>query len=496
MKPINIFSLLQAKATLSDENYNIYKKYYGFNIKKAEINDLEKLANTLRGVNTHIGSFNNFYVGYKIPQIGKEFDLLRFGQQSIIDIEIKSIYDPEKVRMQLQQNLHYLGFTGLYIYACTFVSSTGEVYTLANGDQLSKVNPDSLAEIITNHVHDERVEPDALFKPSDYLVSPFNSTDKFIKQKYFLTQQQKEIKNLIMNAVGSKHGPLFVGISGSAGTGKTLLTYDIARRFKDDGLNILLIHCGQLNQGHYALIEDGWNICQIKDYPLSDLIQIDAIIIDEAQRIRHEQFDSLVSHVTLRGCILIFSFDASQTLSKKESNDDIAGKIGAIASEFSYKLSTKIRTNKEISDFTTLLFNSRDTAKMNKSENIQINYFNNLGDAKAYLYGLNDSGWEVLRFTPSQFNREHHQKYYPFCVKTSHEVIGQEFDSVAIAVDNFFKYNDNGDLSYSGNAYYESAKMLFQNITRARRRLNLVIIDNQEVLHRCLSILDQANSKL
>jgi hypothetical protein len=488
MKPINIFSLLQAKATLSDEYFNIYEKYYGFNIKNAEINDLVKLANTLRSVNTHIGSLNNFYVGYKIPQIGKEFDLLRFGQQSIINIELKSIYDPEKVRMQLQQNRHYLGFTGMPIFAYTFVSATEEVYTLASGDQLSKVNPNSLAEIIANHVLDERVEPDALFNPSDYLVSPFNTTDKFLEQKYFLTQQQKEIKNLVIKANGLKHGPLFVGISGSAGTGKTLLTYDITRSFIDDGLNILLIHCGQLNQGHYALKEAGWNICQIKDYRFSDLTQIDAIIIDEAQRIRHEQFESLVSHVTLRSCILIFSFDASQTLSRKESNEYIAGKIGAIAT--CYTLSTKIRTNKEISDFTTLFFNNRKTAKVNKSENIKINFFNDLGDAKTYLDGLQDSGWEVLKFTPSRFNNEHHAKYYPFSVKTSHEVIGQEFDSVAIAVDNFFKYNVNGDLFYSGYAYYESAKMLFQNITRARRRLNLVIIANQEVLHRCLSILD------
>jgi hypothetical protein len=214
------------------------------------------------------------------------------------------------------------------------------------------------------------------------------------------------------------------------------------------------------------------------------------IIIDEAQRIRHEQFEALVSYVTLRSCILIFSFDASQTLSRKESNDYIAGKIGAIASKFCYKLSTKIRTNKEISDFTALFFNNREIAKVNKSENIKINFFNDLGDAKSYLLGLQNSGWEVLKFTPSQFKVEHHQKYYPFWVKTSHEVIGQEFDSVAIAVDNFFKYNANGDLFYSGNAYYESAKMLYQNITRARRRLNLVIIANQEVLHRCLSILD------
>lgn len=53
----------------------------------------------------------------------------------------------------------------------------------------------------------------------------------------------------------------------------------------------------------------------------------------------------------------------------------------------------------------------------------------------------------------------------------------------------FFAYDGGGDLIYRGDAYYAPTKMLFQNITRARKRVNLVIIENQEVLNRCLSIL-------
>lgn len=97
--------------------------------------------------------------------------------------------------------------------------------------------------------------------------------------------------------------------------------------------------------------------------------------------------------------------------------------------------------------------------------------------------------WEVLRFTPSQYNKEHHKQYFDSFSKTSHEVIGQEFDGVAIAMDKYFTYDAAGDLTYSGGAYYAPVKMLFQNITRARRRLNLVIIANEEILERCLAIL-------
>ena len=97
--------------------------------------------------------------------------------------------------------------------------------------------------------------------------------------------------------------------------------------------------------------------------------------------------------------------------------------------------------------------------------------------------------WEVLRFTPSQYSNEHHEKYSDDSKKSSHNVIGQEFDSVAVTIDKYFSYSENGELIYRGKAYYYPVKMLFQNITRTRKKLNLVIIDNEEILGRCVSIL-------
>lgn len=34
-------------------------------------------------------AFDGYYVGYAIKQIGKEFDLLRFGDDKILNIELK-----------------------------------------------------------------------------------------------------------------------------------------------------------------------------------------------------------------------------------------------------------------------------------------------------------------------------------------------------------------------------------------------------------------------
>jgi len=73
--------------------------------------------------------------------------------------------------------------------------------------------------------------------------------------------------------------------------------------------------------------------------------------------------------------------------------------------------------------------------------------------------------------------------------KKSHEVIGQEFDNVVLIIDKFFYYNKDNELAYNGQSFYSAHKMLFQNITRTRKKLNLIIIDNSQILNRCLSIL-------
>lgn len=53
---------------------------------------------------------NNFLFGYIIPQINKEFDLLRFGDNYNISIELKSKTTVEAQKQQLCKNYFYLNF--------------------------------------------------------------------------------------------------------------------------------------------------------------------------------------------------------------------------------------------------------------------------------------------------------------------------------------------------------------------------------------------------
>lgn len=489
LKRVNIKSLLQAKDSLSSAGFKEFLDHYEIEIKDAEIEDLRFLSNALSAADSSARVFDGHYVGYKIPQIGKEFDLLRFGAEYIVNIELKSSSSEEKIKKQLLRNKYYLNFIGRKVYAFTFVSESKDLHFLKEDGELGKFKVDLLAKLLAKQEMDGSEVLDNLFNPSDYLISPFNSTKKFLAGGYFLTQQQEDVKNKILGSLKPPKAARFISIIGGAGTGKTLLTYDIARSFFCGEKKPLIIHCGQLNDGHLELIKNGWVIVPIKDYGSQSLANFDLVIIDEAQRIQQKQLDSIIEKAKLANCCCIFSHDKRQTLSRLETKTDISTKIASIGSITEYKLSEKIRTNKEIAAFIKMLFNSKKSLPISSGGNIEINYFKTTEDAKSYLDSLDKSRWEVLRFTPSQYNDEHHEKYSETSSRTSHKVIGQEFDGVAVPIDQYFSYDESGDLIYKGDTYYDPPKMLFQNISRCRKRLNLVIIGNVELLSRCIAIL-------
>ncbi|NTZ08201.1 AAA family ATPase [Burkholderia metallica] len=488
-KRINIQSLLQANKSLSVESFKGFLQHYGIEIKAAEIEDLRVLVEVLGALAKGASIFDKFYIGYKIPQIGKEFDLLRFGSEFIINIEIKKSCSEEKIKKQLQRNGYYLGFIGRSVCSVTFVADSKKFYLLQEGGNLGEIGADEVVKLLANQEVNDAEIPDNLFNPSDFLVSPFNSTEKFVNGQYFLTHQQEEIKDKVINSLCEKKASEFISIMGGAGTGKTLLTYDIAKRVMSADGKPLVIHCGQLNRGHMKLMQSGWKITAIKDYGKHDFANHDLIIVDEAQRIKADQLESIVEKVKAANGFCIFSHDKLQTLADWEAKSEISEKINSIAPITQYMLSEKIRTNKQIADFIKMLFFAKKTVPIARNDNIEINYFGTAQDAKIYIDGLDDKKWEILRFTPSQYYNEHHEKYGGVLYKTSHQVIGQEFDNVVVTIDEYFSYNDDGYLIYMGKTYYQPAKMLFQNITRSRRRLNLIIINNEQVLNRCISIL-------
>lgn len=484
-RSINLISLVQAKEFLGPTTYGKYLGRHGIVMRDNEVADLRSMVEKLR-IDCPDGQiFDGYHVGYEIPQIGKEFDLLRFGDNYSVNLEVKSDCDLHKMQQQLLRNKYYLSYLEVKFYFVSYSSAVGKFFALNDEGVIVEVADSDVSNLLSSQEVEDRLPIDERFNPSNYLVSPFNSPGKFLSGQYFLTGQQEDVRRQIFALLdGNSHG-VFIALTGAAGTGKTLLAYDIVKKMTRTSL---VVHCGKLNDGHAALINEGWRIISIRDLARENLGEFGCILLDEAQRIRPPQFKSVVEGVVANGGRCIFSYDRSQTLADYETRSDIGSMIESISGISKFSLSEKIRTNREIASFIKAFVRRNRGIRIPDSGNIQIIYFNSNEDAIRHVTSLNECDWKVIKFTPSQYNREHHSTYSGGVLTTSHDVIGQEFDGVVVMVDAFFDYDGEGTLVYGGDAYYQPAKMIFQNMTRARNRLQVIIINNQRMLDACMDI--------
>lgn len=95
MREVNLISIVDCFKYLSAELFQNYLSYYSVKIKDSEIDDLSKFLIEIKKINQKISNFDMYFVGYVIPQISKEFDLLRFDNDTILNIEIKREGTPQ-----------------------------------------------------------------------------------------------------------------------------------------------------------------------------------------------------------------------------------------------------------------------------------------------------------------------------------------------------------------------------------------------------------------
>jgi tRNA A37 threonylcarbamoyladenosine biosynthesis protein TsaE len=490
LQKINLYSLYRAISDFDKDTFESYLKFHSINIKTNELSDLTKcIAALLIPRTARYRAFEYFSFGFIIPQIGKEFDLLRFGTRSIINIELKSESTQEKIKNQLVKNKYYLRFLNLTLYLFTYVSSENKFYTLNDKDELHLIDISRIITLLNRQFVDTEINLSTIFNPSEFLVSPFNSTEKFINKEYFLTGEQDQFKKKIIRDVEIDNKQ-FIVVKGQPGSGKTLLIYDLAEYFARKK-NIVIIHCANLNKGQVKLIDTyDWNIISIKHYAEINSQQNEIIIIDETQRIRKNQLELIIDYAKKNNTTIIFSYDEKQVLQFEEKMNKIPEFIQNKTSPEMYTLTSKVRTNKEITGFIKSLFDRSRIIEQYQYESVELVYLNNMAEAKAFMTSDIVGDWTLINYTPSLYGKHTYEDYHnPYISTKTHSIIGQEFDKVIVVVDQDFRYQ-NDSLVYTKKCHYNPGLMLYQNITRARNKIKIVIINNVEVMKRSLQILN------
>lgn len=497
MKPQYLPSVCQTHAAHYEGQIKIDKSK--LLLKKNEVVSLRKLCDLLSAdMPAPFQILDGYCVGFSIPQIANEFDLLRFGTDYVVNIELKSKLPEESkietIFAQMKQQHYYLKFLEKPLKIYTYIENDGIYCYDAENNCVEQIETQILINALVDQHVDFDLDPDKLFKPSNYLVSPFNKVERFISGEYFLTTDQAKKKKEILESIDNNEY-LFFCISADAGTGKTLLTYNIAKTYQERGKSVLVLHCATLNEGQLELNKNhGWNVKCVSVLRAPELESVignpDLIIVDEAHRIRKNQLNALVQYAIEKQIPILFSYDIKQYLKYNETMDIHEYLMTLYPRKTSQirKLTTKIRTNKKMASFIhnmMIIGSSKDNLDY---ENITIEYFSSVQDAYNYLNYLDCSGeWKAITFTSSQYSSEPVDSLSCLCEQKAHDVIGQEFDKVVFAMDHNFKYAENNRLTVRKN-YYSLKGMLYQIVTRAVNELKIIVINNPGLYKKLMSI--------
>ena len=184
--------------------------------------------------------------------------------------------------------------------------------------------------------------------------------------------------------------------------------------------------------------------------------------------------------------ICLFSYDAGQTLSRSERMRATADSIDTLCAHNTYKLTNKIRTNKELALFITCL---RDVSKYRPEylfPNVKLLYEPDKTNAVKRAKQLSKEEYTYISYTPSLYNPNLNYQTSDY---NTHNVIGQEFEGVCMILDdNWFYSGDKLMARIHPNPDYLFTQLLYQGLTRVRSKLALIIC-SEAVFEKVLVLL-------
>lgn len=500
---INLVSFMESQ--IDDEIFRYYKKINHIEeVKDTEIEAINKIFAKFKELEPSYmsGAFSGYFLGVKYTGVGsEEFDILRFSNQKIINIELKSTQKNEvEVLRQLKRHSYLLNSISseMEVSLYTFVSETETLYKFDEvNEQLIQISFEQLfSDIPLDFIEYNYLES---LVDTSFIISPYSEPDRFFKNQYFLNNEQEQAKKKLIE---SSKG--YVGLKGAAGTGKSLILFDVAKELSNSGKKVLFIFCSAIYDSDTIQKineQSSFQFIDIREFNSVLLNNYDIVIIDESQRLRLEQWDKLVK-IANPGEIdkLILSVDNAQTLRPEEKDLDIQG----ILSDEKYKdaveyvdcLTERVRTDIELSTFIRKFFNTQEKdLSVLDFPKVNAVYFEHEYDAWVFIRScIHNEGYISIEMPEKRAWLGNGQTKLPKFYRDSLDaftVIGREYDKVLLPLTDRITHNVDGKIvvPIEWGYRYLAENGLFQAITRVKNQLLLVVIKNKALFKTIQEIL-------
>ena len=446
-----------------------------------------------------VSFLDGFFFSYVIEHIGKEFDLLKFSADSshALNIELKSDkVDEERIRKQLEQNRYYLFHIAQTIDSFTYVMETDELFTMDDSGELRKSDMRELAQAMEKDALRDclREGIEDCFREDDYLVSPVAYPERFLKGKYFLTNQQFDFRRKVIAYLKKtkKEGgdAPAISIAGIAGTGKTLFLFDLAKELSEEK-RVLIIHSGQLRRGHIELDRQLEKIDIVSlsgDVTFSDSILrgYGYVMIDEAEHMKGDLLVRVLAAGKEENAPVILTYDPHLLLTNEEEDapagrdelPEVAKRIEQCCS-FSLSFTGNIRINRPVYSFLRNLIHLKEHSEGMDYSGIDVLYANDLEEQEILKAYFRNRGYTLV--TRPEKEEEN-------------DAVPREYDKVIMLLDETYYYDDALHLRVKENEE-QALRLLYEGMSRTRENLCLLITGNRELFSYVLSIRNPWHSR-
>jgi len=514
MKPINIYTLTRIKdpERLSRLERQLSGRSRFLKIKEWETGGLRAFTDRLCSLADDAPDFDFFY-SFTMPKLGKEFDLIRVAEDSLVNIELKSgdVTD-EAIKAQLVRNRYYLSTLGKSMHFYTYISNEDRLVRLSNTGKLVETDFEELTAVLhkQENCYDGHIED--LFKEDSYLISPITDPGRFLRQEYFLTSQQRDIKKSVLKTLTQhkeKGAAVPVqGFTGLPGTGKTILLYDLAMQLSR-AERVCVLHFGSHAKELEQLDE---RLKRIDFFYCSDNMVFDiedpysVIFIDEGHRMDRTALDSVMALSQKWNAPVIISYDKEDSIAAEERRGYGSVLIEDIPGFIMYRLTNRIRLNSELSAFINCVMSFKGRTHRKDYPSVSVAYANTDAEAGEMLAGFMEAGYVYIKDTAllDPLMPERAGKYRGFMEVEASEATCKEFDNVVMLIDDTFEYDRGGNLRKKPDRTFEPScgaapeteladdfrvRRLFHGLSRAKRKIALVVKDNEPVFDVLLFIL-------